>query len=581
VKKKREKKVNQFMAVAIHKSQEKNQNQDEFNDSELLTLQKNVKRIIISDKKDKGNEIPLKSSQLTIKLQEQPNSQKTIDPFDFIPTKLFSTEKFNQLVSPRSSHIIFTKNDVFDIFQYTGMMQWLNNNVAEFMKNKERWSRHVYPERLLYVYGPRGMGRLTRTLIFCHEKKINFMFVPSSVQGITDPCLILKRAKEIQPCIIYFDDADVMFSHKPFLDVIYATSNSLLNKRDDNVWMIFTSIITPEDLCPMARSMIREYGSMTDVNAIESSEQAKALIMKMLATMTRSIDYPCTMSESEDRYSRWYNIITLLSKYTQYCTIKELEGFFIQLFRSHHQSFSSHNDKDTFPTSETFEIAMDNLPYLDDRSDLRTLTTIRNPVSDYKAHEQHWSFYMASSGIKSTPRPSPSSPGSSQQFLQKSQPHSHPHTPVAPQPLLSREQQREAERTRRYQMRMQAETENLFHEEFNLAELPMPPPPPVPYSQASSSAYCPLSSPSQTVFDNREYFLPSNTTITPPTSDKLVTEQSPPPRPTTTPLPSLPPLETITKKRPSTPILTSPREEKETPVTSVPSDSFWKRLRRN
>jgi hypothetical protein len=547
-------------------------------DPDFLSLEKNIKKIIISE--SKADENPLKSSQFTIKLQSQSDSQIPPEVFDFVTFRNFATEKSLTLTSPRSSHVTFTRDDIYDILQYDGMKEWFRRNVATFMKQKERWPRHVYPERLLYIYGPRGMGRLTQMLLLCHEMNVNLMFVPSSILLTTYFMPIFKKAREIQPCLIYFDDADSIFNFKPFLDVVYSVSNSVLNKRDDNVWMVFATNVAPDSLEPMAKSMITDYGSITDVNAIESSEQAKSLIMQMLSTMTRMDDYPCTTEELGDRYSRWHNIINLFSMYTRYCTIKELEMFLIQLFRSYLQDFKHRSESQMFPTYDAFEIAMNDAPALDDRSDLRTLTATRDTVKDYKDHENQWSLYIATSGIKSVTRTTPSSPEihnprpyplPHQQHFPNYQPSSAP----ASSQNISREEQREMERRRRHDLRMQAETENIFRESCDFSDLPLPPPTKTPLTFSSqpstpvrSPSYYSISSPSHSVFEDEKHVIDSST--------------EPLPRPTTTPLPTSsthsPPPSQIIKKRPSTPVITSSSKK---PESEIPSISFWKRLRKN
>jgi hypothetical protein len=353
--------------------------------------------------------------------------------------------------------------------------------------------------------------------------------------------------------------------------------NALLNKRDHNIWFIFTGNIAPDSLCLMSKSMISEYGSITDVNAIECSSQAKALILRMLFTFTRKKDYPCDPNELENGWGKWHDTITLLSRYTEYCTIKELEGFLIKLFRNHHQvQASSYVQQQQYPSLESFERAMEEIPALDDRSDLRSLTATRNTVEDFKKHENEWMLYTTVSGIKSTPRP-PSSPGmmfppnSAMAIL-----NSNAGVIATP---ISREEQRETERNRRHQMRVRVETENILQGGFDFPNLILPQP-------SSSSRHYSASSPSHSVFD-------SNTSDTNDVTCPQEQEQSTPlcddepiasekeipsimaspieipiPRSSTAPLPRLP---ILSKKRPSTPV----GKKKSNPAVN----SAWKRIR--
>jgi hypothetical protein len=180
-------------------------------DSEFSTLERNIEKIVISDDRIEDRSLK-KSSQLTIKVSDQSTTAQSIDPFEFVTIQRFSDNKPPVLTSPRSSHVTFTENDVCELTQYDGMKQWFGKNISNFMNTKDRWPRHVYPERLLYVYGPRGMGRLTRNLLLCRDAGVNFLFVPITSHNSVFFSNVIKKAKEIQPCVVFFDDSDYIFN---------------------------------------------------------------------------------------------------------------------------------------------------------------------------------------------------------------------------------------------------------------------------------------------------------------------------------------------------------------------------------
>ncbi len=544
---------------------------DEINSFNEKNLEKNVEKIIIND--HKSDEFSLRSSQLTIKIAEQPSTSETLDLLEFVQVRKFSDDSCNFFSSPRASHIALSEEDFFQIPQYYDTRRWFGNNVSNYLKNKELWPRHIYPERLLYIYGPRGMGRLTCTMFMCRRARVNLLFVPSSIHDISLYAKLIKKAKEMQPCLIFFDDFDPVFAFQPCFQQLYAIMNSQLNKRDDEIWIVMTGVTPPDSIPPSAKSMIADYGSITDINAIESPQQAHDLIIKMLATISRVSNYPCSQEELSNPYNKWNNILMLLSKYTQYCTIKELEVFFIKLFRTYHHQ---HKDDNTslLPPIESFEQAIEEIPFIDDKSDLRSLTSTRNALMDYRAHESEWHLYTAVSGIKSAPRP-PSSPGDI--FIA---PYSAPvavSTPVIPP--ISREEQRDIERERRRQQRVLAETENILQSEYDFSNLPVPP---IPSSQITEpqkqvDTFCPSSSPSHSVFDDIDAPLPLSL---PPAPVKIV-EQIPVAEKSTK-LPTLPAFTSKKRTLPTPSLATSSNISKNTPKSNTSkTEDFLKRLRKN
>jgi len=120
---------------------------------------------------------------------------------------------------------------------------------------------------------------------------------------------------------------------------------------------------------------------------------------------------------------------------------------------------------------------MDEIPFVDDRSDVRSIATSRKAAEDYQKHENEWKLYLMVSGIKSTPRTSfsPASPANT--FLPRplstpgsSTMHSTPSIPSS----VSREEQRILEREKRRQQRVHAETENILQSGYDFSGLSAP-----------------------------------------------------------------------------------------------------------
>lgn len=474
-----------------------------------------IKNIIIDDNHEnqkihedftKPNDFSLRSSQLTIKMTEPSLSSETPDLLEFVQVRKFSESTNSSISSPRDSHIELTEQDFCVLPQYNDTHKWFDNNIKRYLKDKSHWPRHIYPERLLYIYGPRGMGRLTHTMFTCQQSGMNLLFVPSSIHDTGLYAKIVKKAKELQPCVIFFDDFDSIFVFPPCLQQLYAIMNSQLNKRDDDVWIVITGNHPPEALPPSAKSMITEYGSITDVNAIESIDQARDLIFQMLNTISARNNYPCSQEELGNPYNRWNNVLSVLSTYTQYCTIKELKTFFIKLFQSY---YNIREDSGSYlPPMEAFNQAIDEIPFIDDKSDLKSLAVSRNAMQDYGTHENAWNLYTAVSGIKTSSRTS--TPSCYSSMASFSPLPSVPHSTI---PSISREEQRGIERERRRQQQINAATETMMQGDFDFSSLSLPSqnvpptisrdlsPPSSIESQSIMDTYCP-SSPSHSIFNN-------------------------------------------------------------------------------
>lgn len=356
------------------------------------------------------------SSQLVIRLEQAAPSKKstavetsqaqvTIDFDDFVRGFGYAgnyQEKPNHqtITSARDRHVtLIPETDIFRLSQYAGLEKWFDDNVTNFCLYKDRWPARIVPKRLLYLLGPRGMGRATMINYLCAKNQVNFFFVRSCSSNPNYIYNTIKKFGALQPCVIYFDDAIYLANEITHTASIFTALMSLFNMRTDNVWIIMSGETKPP-FAPMFKHMLDKFGEVLLVPCLTEKNQIERLIMTMFHTISNSDDYPCTMADRFDHSHPWTSVLTRLAQYATYCTVREVNDFIVGVFRRFIQAEAAATHGTTSisvrPRIADFEEAFKNL-FRQSASDTspKTLAGERHVFEDHKEMQGAWQLYQA------------------------------------------------------------------------------------------------------------------------------------------------------------------------------------------
>lgn len=410
----------------------------------------------------KGPFTPLRKSQLFIRIQSPDHFPLTDSNYDGIIVEQNYVDVQQEVtVSPRLKHVRLYPSDICHIPQYSGMKEWFFNNVSSYITNKDNWSSHIPPQRALYVYGPKGMGRAINLANLCRQARVNFIFVRSCVEDPSVFSFVIKRAKAMAPCLIVFDDATYIAESKPkpFISSLRAAVVAHLDIRSDDVWMVFTSDTNPAlaydsglDLKvndpPKAVSydatcaFVKEFGSFTFVPSIQFFANSRQLIVQLLRNATRDPSFPPYPDEHP-----WTRTLDHMAQAALLCTIKEVDEFIVSAMRLHYARKIGYA-----PTPDFFEERLSTLSTINSQNDLKVMT-IRLVEADSECVFSNMRFINILNMFSIIHNPADETP----------------RAVVQQAPSKSRDQLREEERQRRSSMTTRAP------DDLNFDFLPPPP----------------------------------------------------------------------------------------------------------
>lgn len=456
----------------------------------------------------KGVMTPLRSSQLLFQLQS-PMRDPAFNGF-LVERRYAEAEEF-LVQNPRSQYVKLFPSDVCQLPQYEGMNSWFRDNVSSYISHKHNWSSHVPPQRVLYIYGQRGMGRALNIANLCRQARVNFLFVRRCDDESIFP-FIVKKAKSMAPCLILFDDATYIAESKtkPFISSLEAAFNAYLDVRSDDVWMVFTAHANPGLLYDkgfdiytkdpvMAASFeaicifLKQHGSVTYVPVIQVYHYAREIVTQFLKNATK-------MPFIDEHV--WGRTLDHMARCAMLCTIQEVNDFIVKTMQLHYvRNITAPLDP------QLFEERMALLSTVNSRSDAKVMSS-RLVESDDACYTNNARFIRDLKLINFIPNAAD--------------------TPSPPPTPIPREQAREQERQRRSAMTSNSK------DEFNFMTLP----PPQPQSLSTPP-------PHETVF-----FLPEPPQVVAQAPPTVVQAPHPPLPATRAPLPSLP---TVSKPLPPLP----------------------------
>jgi hypothetical protein len=214
-------------------------------------------------------------------------------------------------------------------FFKTRIVPWAGSNTT---------SHAIRPPNHLYIYGPKGVGSYTSVLVNCYENNINMIFVHSTCKVAGMMTKIYDRARDLQPCVVFFDHANGLISTTPksnhtavryhnyfgeWWHVINHQSNAHFNNA--RVWTIMSGSGDPLKLQSSYRNLLKTRGAVALINVpdAESREQ-------FFFTFGQSIMNSQTVPDPDD--DDWVTVSKNFARISYVCTYKEMQTYLIQLF---------------------------------------------------------------------------------------------------------------------------------------------------------------------------------------------------------------------------------------------------------
>ena len=420
--------------------------------------------------------------------------------------------------NPRSPQVSFSPSTLVPLDELQPLQNWLRNFVINYTLHQSRWSSRVAPERLLYACGLEGSGRLTTTTLACKEARVNLLLVRRGYQEPSYVIEVYERALTLQPCLIYWDDADYICTDSRYANDLHAFIDARLNERLSNVWTVISGVTNPRFFPATMKAMLAKYGRALRVPTVDDVQRREMVICGQLRAISRLPEYP-------EMTSDWQSVIQMIVSYSYMCSLREIEMFLRTVFCFHYVQHCG-----GFPDAKTMRDALDLVPMISDTNRRRTLASGRrsfnfvdqkgnrpNVITEYQKSAHDWEEYQltephflqrlestvsfSSSSASFSPSPPLSSSSSS---------YYHPYTPAridfnlsryssSSLPLSPREERRDQERRRLQQMSETAaqryesgmgNDRGLYDDDYllrivnahqpSVSHPPLPPPPPQP-----------------------------------------------------------------------------------------------------
>ena len=290
-------------------------------------------------------------------------------------------------------------------------IRWLDSNIGDYLRYKNQWEMDVYPQKVLYVHGAQGLGKLSYAIDTCKESKMNMLFVRHVYYEANMFYDIFKKAKQMQPCMVFFENYDWVLAKQEIMFELHAAYQMLIEPRIDGVWTLISTSVALASMCPEAFLFLKKYGAVTHISVCNYSQRRLYVIKCMLRNITGIESYPysdCSGGASEGEWSR---LLDTMNRYCEYCTFREIWDFIVTIFREYKQyrvkvadntprsalTSSYTNIIPHQPTLAFIKAKLDRLPFRRDSnaSDNKTLIIDYDPVALFADSAFQWNEFMS------------------------------------------------------------------------------------------------------------------------------------------------------------------------------------------
>lgn len=298
------------------------------------------------------------------------------------------------------------------LFNHTKTMRtWLDKHIRLYMTTRLEWQSEVFPQRTLYCYGTRGNGRAMCVTNFCAENKINLLFVKHNTHTKDVFFSVFEKAKAIQPCIVYFNNATTIFSNAEYTKELMSAYSNIIDSAALDIWLVFAGSYPPDRLIAHNRhtahrayKLFEQQGEIVHVPCISTLKDAEYVAIEFLRELSQNSNYPPTRGMS----LAWQSVLEKLAGAFIFNTMYEIRSFLHNVFRDHNinTAATARGDRCWEPHETSFVSDLVKFPVIESNGqNYRRLCRTRDSYADHKTQNQSWSEYAAvmNIDIDSTP----------------------------------------------------------------------------------------------------------------------------------------------------------------------------------
>lgn len=217
--------------------------------------------------------------------------------------------------------------------------QWIQENIIEYLKQKTLWHTGIYPQRLMYLYGIPGIGKLSTVVSYCAKHRINLIYVNDIYYVDSMHETIFAKAKANTPCIIYYDKVDNMVTEPAMYSAFAAMYRVMLDVYTDDVWTILSGTNDVSVMSPHLSEMLYKYGSLVYAPIPTNAQYKTEVITRMLKFMAGTDDFPYKIHQNDPlTMTEWDRFIKQLLDASEYSSFLNIWEFLILVFRKFKQS---------------------------------------------------------------------------------------------------------------------------------------------------------------------------------------------------------------------------------------------------
>jgi len=202
------------------------------------------------------------------------------------------------------------------------------------------WVNGLFPNRLAYLYGLEGVGKLSTVVTHCSNNNINLLYVNHLYFTETMHEEIFKKAKANAPCIVYYDKVDAMVADPRRCISFTATYSVTMDCVKDDVWVMLSgtnNISALVDHMVGLESLLDNIGCVVYTPVSTDHAYKGKVMMNMVRYLAGTDGFPYSVAHP-DTHKQWDIFFKMLHQASEHCTHRDMWNFLLSVFRTFKQS---------------------------------------------------------------------------------------------------------------------------------------------------------------------------------------------------------------------------------------------------